>query len=272
MDTAVEGLDHALIGVQDLEAARAGWERLGFTLTPRGRHTGWGTANYCIMFPYDYLELLGIVDAQQFTNNLDRFLAERGEGLLSLAFASSDIEESARLLSEQDVDHGGPKDLSRGLELPEGTVEPAFRLLHPAPEASPAFPAFICQHLTPEMVWQPQWTSHENAATAVREVQVTCAHPGETAMAYAALLGGDNLEISDGRAVLTCGPCRILLQPLTDTVGVREGLSGLSLLSGDLKRTEACLRRNGVTCTLDDEGVHVPGEEATGVPLSFVSH
>ncbi|MGM0560535.1 MAG: VOC family protein [Pseudomonadota bacterium] len=272
MKTAVEALDHALIGVEDLEAARSGWERLGFTLTPRGRHTGWGTANYCIMFPYDYLELLGIVDAQQFTNNLDRFLAERGEGMLSLAFASSDIDASARLLSDQGVDHGGPKDLSRGLELPEGTVEPAFRLLHPAPEASPAFPAFICQHLTPEMVWQPQWTSHENAATAVREVQVACAQPGEAAMAYAALLGSENLEISDSRAILTCGQCRILLLPQADAPEAREGLCGLSLLSADLKRTEACLRRNGVTCTLDDAGIHVPREEATGVPLSFVSH
>lgn len=271
MEAAVAGLDHALIGVADLEAARAAWARLGFTLTPRGRHTGWGTANYCIMFPYDYLELLGVVDPQQFTNNLDRFLAERGEGLLSLSFASSDIEASAQRLSENGVTHGGPKNLSRALELPEGAVQPAFRLLHPAPEASPAFPAFLCQHLTPELVWQPQWTSHENAATAVRRVRVACRHPGEAVPAYAAFFGEENLQMADGRARLTCGKCEILLEE-GDSPESRQGLRGLSLLSGDLQRTEVCLRRNGVACSLDDAGIHVPAEEANGVALSFVSH
>ena len=58
----VLGIDHVLAGVADLEAARAAWRRLGFTVTPRGRHIGWGTGNYCIMFPDDYVELLGIVD------------------------------------------------------------------------------------------------------------------------------------------------------------------------------------------------------------------
>ena len=75
MTHQLDGIDHVLIGVRDLEAARAQYARLGFNSTPRGRHVGWGTANYCIMFERDYLELLGIVDPAQFTNQLDRFLA-----------------------------------------------------------------------------------------------------------------------------------------------------------------------------------------------------
>ena len=82
------GIDHVLVGVDDLEVAREGWSRLGFTLSPRGRHIGWGTANYCVMFPGDYVELLGVLDASQFTNNLDRFL-EGGEGLLGVALSLS---------------------------------------------------------------------------------------------------------------------------------------------------------------------------------------
>src|SRR3546814_9908741 len=73
----LRGVDHVLVGVRNLEAARDTYRRLGFTVSPRGRHIGWGTANYCIMFPGDYIELLGIVDATQFTNNLNRFLASR---------------------------------------------------------------------------------------------------------------------------------------------------------------------------------------------------
>ncbi len=52
---AIPGLDHVLVGVGGLGAARRAWTRLGFTLTPRGRHIGWGTANTCIMFPRDYV-------------------------------------------------------------------------------------------------------------------------------------------------------------------------------------------------------------------------
>ena len=59
MRNGIAGIDHVIVGVRDLEHARMGWTRLGFTLTPRGRHLGQGTANYCIMFARDYLELLG---------------------------------------------------------------------------------------------------------------------------------------------------------------------------------------------------------------------
>ena len=81
----LSGIDHTLIGVRDLESARATWRHLGFTVTPRGRHIGWGTGNYCVMFGDDYVELLGIVDPSQFLNRLDTLLETRGEGLLGLA-------------------------------------------------------------------------------------------------------------------------------------------------------------------------------------------
>ena len=60
MSVAIAGIDHAIIGVRELEPARETYTRLGFTLSPRGRHIGRGTANYCIMFEHDYLELRGI--------------------------------------------------------------------------------------------------------------------------------------------------------------------------------------------------------------------
>ena len=66
MDHGIAGLDHVIVGVRDLERARLGWTRLGFTLSSRGRHIGQGTANYCIMFRSDYVELLGVVDPSDF--------------------------------------------------------------------------------------------------------------------------------------------------------------------------------------------------------------
>jgi len=78
--SAITGIDHTLVGVRDLEAARAAWDKIGFRLTPRGRHIGWGTGNYCIMLEQGYIELLGILDPTQFTNNLDKFVTGNNHG------------------------------------------------------------------------------------------------------------------------------------------------------------------------------------------------
>ena len=86
MDNGIAGIDHVIVGVRNLERARLGWMRLGFTLTPRGRHIGQGTANYCIMFRRDYIELLGFVERDEYGHRLESFLAKR-EGPMSVAFA-----------------------------------------------------------------------------------------------------------------------------------------------------------------------------------------
>jgi hypothetical protein len=59
----VIGIDHAVVMVKDLDAAAANWQRLGFTLSPRGTHSpALGSGNYTIMFGHDYIELLGILN------------------------------------------------------------------------------------------------------------------------------------------------------------------------------------------------------------------
>src|SRR3954469_10276300 len=134
---AIAGIDHTLVGVRDLDAARKAWETLGFTLTPRGRHIGWGTGNYCVMLESGYIELLGAVDPTQFLNNLDGFLEKR-EGLMGLAFGTDDAAACAAALKSAGVAFEGPKALKRRLELPKGEVMPAFELLYLDREATPS--------------------------------------------------------------------------------------------------------------------------------------
>ena len=57
MANAISGLDHVLVGADDLAACAGTWARLGFTLTPLARHPGQRTSNCCIMFARDYVEL-----------------------------------------------------------------------------------------------------------------------------------------------------------------------------------------------------------------------
>lgn len=183
----LKGIDHTLVGVRDLEAARALWTRLGFTLTPRGRHIGWGTANYCIMFHEGYIELLGIHDPTLFTNDLDKFLETR-EGLMGLAFASDDPDATKARLLAAGLHPDGPKDLKRLLELPEGTVVPEFRLLYLPKEETPDLSAFVCCHLTPELVRQDEWMRHPNGALRLLEVTIMSDRPTESSNHYRNLM------------------------------------------------------------------------------------
>ena len=130
MSHGIEGFDHLVVAVQDLEAARDGWARLGFTSTPRGRHRNLATGNYCIMFPDDYVELIGIVDPSMPDRGLMSRMEEGGEGFDRLAFAVRDVDATSAALNDSGIGHRGPIDLHRPLELPEGEVEPRFRLVH----------------------------------------------------------------------------------------------------------------------------------------------
>ena len=47
MRNGIAGIDHAIVAVRDLDRARMGWTRLGFTLTPRGCHLGQAECDHC---------------------------------------------------------------------------------------------------------------------------------------------------------------------------------------------------------------------------------
>ncbi len=280
MSDHLTGIDHVLLGVRDLEAAHRAFAHLGFTLSPRGRHIGWGTANYCAMFRIGYIELLGIVDPAQFTNNLDRFL-EGGEGLLGLAFATDDAEAAAAELRGRGVAVEEPKALSRKLELPEGDVEPAFRTLHMAASATAGLSAFIVQHLTPEMVWQDAWLAHPNGAQGIVSMTGVVADPGAAAIAFEALFGSDavsaghgTIEIRTGAGLLRLiapgslhrqfpGVANLTSRALPYLAGLRIGVT-------DLARTAAYLDGAGVSFARDgDRLLRVDPALACGAVLEF---
>ena len=271
---SITGIDHALIGVRDLEAARTTWTRLGFTVTPRGRHIGWGTANYCIMFQQDYIELLGIVDPGQFTNDLDRFLEHR-EGALGLAFATEDAVAAAAELTARGIAIDGPKDLKRILELPEGDALPAFSLVHLPPEATPGLKAFLCQHLSRDLVWQPQWTTHPNTALGIRRVSVAVEDPEATARAYAEIWGRDVdvFFVKPEAADLLFGgvPLQFLRPDLLDfeTRAEPPFIAHLGIEVEDVAAVRACLSEAGIPYQDEGNSILLPPETGSGVELSF---
>ena len=278
----IDGIDHVIIGVHDLEAARRIYTRLGFTVSPRGRHLGRGTANYCMMFDADYLELRGIVDASQFTDDLDRFL-ERGEGLNGVVFSTPDADACLAALRAAEVDVLPPMDVSRLIDLPDEEVSLRFKLLHLLPEATPGLHAIISQHLTLDLLRRPDWLSHANGARSVSEVTVVMADLKGVADSYAKLFGAAAIVAEERKGIITvrAGPSDILLTTpaafrrrhyeveLDDSLPLPR-LAALTLTVADPKATTLYLSGQQVEYETEPDGtVLVPAREACGVLLEF---
>lgn len=281
MRNGLAGIDHVVIAVRDLERARLGWTRLGFNLTPRGRHLGQGTANYCIMFGRDSLELLGAVGADEQSERLAAFLAQR-EGAMAAAFApDGPIEGVAAALAGLGLTPGEPRALGRQLELPEATVVPRFTLLSLPPDETPALDCFVCGHLTPELVRRPEWLTHPNGALGLRSLYLVVAETAPLLPAYDRLFGLHEVTTTDALASIRVGPHRILFATPDDFETMHPGvelaadfpLPGIAALEIAVARRDATadyLAQWQVAFDeLPDGRLTVPAREASGTILFF---
>jgi catechol 2,3-dioxygenase-like lactoylglutathione lyase family enzyme len=279
MANCIAGIDHVIVGVRDLEEASAGYERLGFRPTPRGRHVGWGTANYCIMFANDYVELLGIVDPSKVTNDLDRFLEDR-EGLMALALRSSDPDGTYAGWRAGGLEPAAVADLSR---LLEPDIELRFRNVMLSPAATAGVPLFACAHLTPGPMRRPEWLDHPNGAIGIASLTVVVEEPGALFAPMGAVFGTDNLTETDDTLAVHTGHGMLLLatpddldmlHPEHDPPAFEDlpALAVLTLAVQDIARTADYLDRQDVAYRRNPAGaLGVPAADTHGVMLEFVS-
>jgi catechol 2,3-dioxygenase-like lactoylglutathione lyase family enzyme len=224
MRNGLAGIDHIIVATRDLEAARARWTRLGFRPTPRGRHLGHDTANYCIMFARAYLELMGSAVPGQPSQRLAAFLARR-EGPMSIAFApEGTLEEAIAALQALGLHPTPPRALGRQLELPDGTVVPRFALSSLPAEETPALDCFLCSHLTPELVRRPDWLRHPNGVTGLRHIHVVATDTAALLPAYDRLFGLHEVTTTDAVASVRTGPHRILFSTPDDLETMYPGI------------------------------------------------
>lgn len=272
MSNGIAGIDHIIIGVRDLEAARRQWRRLGFSVTPRGRHIGQGTANYCIMFGRDYLELLGFVERDEHAHRLETFLARR-EGPMSLAFApDASAAETAAALVERGLHPSAPRALGRALELPEGAVTPRFSLLNLPPEETPALDCFICGHLTPELVRRPEWLAHANGVTGIKAVHLVADDPAALVLAYRRLFGDERVTATVNGVEVDTGRNRLIFArpSLSGTDHEPPAITALELRVANRDATAVYLQTASIAVMqLPDGRLAVSPAEASGTSLLF---
>jgi catechol 2,3-dioxygenase-like lactoylglutathione lyase family enzyme len=281
MHSGIAGIDHVIVGVRDLERARAAWGRLGFTLSPRGRHIGQGTANYCIMLPRDYIELLGIVDPNDPVQPLAAFIGER-EGPMAVALApDAAVEEVRSTLLGLGLHPSEPRPLARRLELAEGAVTPRFSLLSLPPDETPGLDCFVCAHLTPELLRRPEWLDHPNGAVGLEGLHVLVESTAPLLRAYDRLFGILQVTTTDAVATVHVGRHRIVLSTPDDFLTMHPGvgldptfpppgIAALEFAVDRRQRTADWLARQRVPFDeLADRTLVVPAAEANGAILLF---
>ncbi len=284
---AIAGIDHVIVAVRELEGARTAWRRLGFTLSPRGRHIGQGTGNYCVMFPADYIELLGRVDSADAGDPADpveriqAFLARR-EGPMGLAFAPAGSAEEARAaLRRRQLHPSEPHPLARRIELPEGTVTPRFSLVSLPADETPGLDSFLCSHLTPDLMRRPEWLSHPNGATGLKAVHVLVEHTAPLLAAYDRLFGIVQVTTTDAVAAIQVGRQRLVFSTPDDFRTMHPALAldptflppGIVALELGVERLQGAIDwLSGQQVAFDetpDGSLAVPMREANGAILLF---
>ena len=278
----ITGIDHALIGVSDLEIARISYERLGFTVTPRGRHIGWGTENHTVMFENDYVELIGVADPTKQIHNLDKFLIN-GDGLLNVVLGTRDADETSRWLKQQSSHAEEAKDLQRLIKIGDHEEILDFRYVFLPPELSPGLETFASQHLSPEKVRRPAWLSHPNGARSISEVTVVMENLDGVAEAYKNLFGSESVSGDERKGSITIDtgndelwfvtpktfPERHYDKIFNDNLPLPR-LAALTVTVADTQVTALYLSGQQVNFERDSsEAVIVSAEEACGVFLVF---
>lgn len=281
MLASLEGLDHVVVMVQDLDRAAERWRELGFTLSPRGTHSAqMGSGNYTIMLQSDYLELLGILQDTPRNAASRAFLARRGEGIERAAFTTSNAIEGIEALRARGIEATGPVEFSRPVDRPDGSkTEAAFSVFNwPVDERPGDLRLFACQHHTRNAVWIPALQSHSNTAQRILRLEVLARDPGEAARQMARLIASEASAGEGGSVRVATAPGRgEFLFLSADAFRARhssvdcgrlpeEGVAALALSVADL---DAASRAVGPDVVRDGSGLAVPADRANGVMLVF---
>ena len=281
MANGIDGIDHAVVAVADLETAKARYIRLGFTVTPRRRMVGWGTANYSVMFDdKDFIELLGVVDSSAFlTPGLADFLVG-GEGAMAVTLRANDVTAAHAALSTLGANPTPLSEVTINCEAPSGDLPQSSRWHKIGGAATPDMYLMLVQPLTPQNMRRPEWVEHANGARSIRAMTIVVSDPDALRPAYERLFGGQPRAIAGGFEIFTGhGDFRFITQA---ALGTRYGdaaqavahpaptIAALTLGTADLAAAQRCFDEAGATYTRQGDGIKLAAAEACGAILEFV--
>lgn len=281
------GIDHLVLAVHDLEAARARYASWGFALTPRAQHP-FGTANSLAQLDGNFLELLAIDDPARipaappggfsFAAFCRDFLARR-EGFSMLVFESRDARADQVAFAAAGLDAPPAFDFARDAQLPDGsTARVGFSLAFVTDPRLPEAVFFTCQQHAPQHFWKPEFQRHANTARQVVEVVMVAPAPGELRDLFAGLQGPDAVTASGGAlSVRTARGTVSVIQPVqferlygAPPAASTPHLAAVRIAVADLAAAQGALAASGTPHRPTPGGVAIAAKHAFGTVIEFV--
>jgi hypothetical protein len=285
------GIDHLVLCVVDLAAARQVYRGLGFTTTPPAAHP-FGTGNSLVQLQGNFIELLSVVEPEKIPamatgrfsfGAFNRDFLARRQGMSMLVFQSDDARCDQREFASKGLATYAPFDFSRKATLPDGgEVTVGFSLAFVTDPRMPEAAFFVCQQHAPEYFWKPEYQEHPNGARAVSEVVMVAEQPAAFAALFEGLQGSHSVSVADGILRVATARGRITLldrarflarfQDMPDPQAPdTPHFAGYRVTVADLSRAEAVLSQAGAPVRREGARILVPPSEAFGVAIEFVA-
>jgi catechol 2,3-dioxygenase-like lactoylglutathione lyase family enzyme len=212
-------IDHAVLFVENLDAATAEFTELGFLVTPGGTHTGGLTENALILLADGtYLELLGFtVPLERLTGGEERTALDRrfvprgrvGQGFGDFACGIAGLEGAIAAARGAGLEVEGP--FPGGRTRPDG-IAVEWQLAFPADDVLP----FLIEDVTDRALRVPRGdaTRHANGASGIVELVVRTDDTKRIVNSYEKLFGSA-AEVSEGAVSFHLTNGVITIQPGT---------------------------------------------------------
>jgi hypothetical protein len=275
---AVRGLDHVVVMVDGIDAAQRQHEKLGFQVQRRGFHSKLGTANHLMIFDRDYFEILGIVEPTPFNAERREWL-KAGGGLANVALATDGADLAFDAFTAAALNPDAPLHFDRAVEIAGKTEKAAFRTVRIPKTNMPVVGFFVCEHLTPQFVYRPEWAEHPNGARGILGITVIAEQPAKWADELRKYFGANSVRREGESIVANTGSHDIRYltrqaygERYPGIMPVRPGdhPALLRLKVDDLTTCGALLKNNGVKFLKPDAGrLLVPPSEAAHLTIEF---
>lgn len=285
-ESDIHSINHIGIVARDLHASSHRYEQMGFTLTPFSPHSGaWkpgepvtrlGSGNRCVMFEHNYLEMLANENPAQPSPRLEGFLKHHQGGHI-ICFGSEDLPSVEARLLASGLKTSGVLPLQRDVDTPQGAQTAKFERVQFAPDESPEGYIQAARHLTPEYIYQPRYTAHENGCTALSSAVVVVDDMDRFGRRYAVYTGGypsgDERELTFEFALvsrLTLMNSATALKRLPGSLFPPiPGIAAIGFQCPKLADQAMRLRARQIPFIEVDNRLVVPAEEASGIAVVF---
>ncbi len=294
-ENRIKNLDHLVLPVPTLDAARTRLAALGFTVAPDGHHP-FGTENACVFFQDDtYLEPLAIGNKAVYEREAekgngflrrDRLFRQRNgdDGLSLIALTTEDAAADREVYLKAGYDCGKMVAFRRDVKQPDGSKrEIAINLFITTIDNASDLALFSCQWLS-DKVFDDEHKIHANGALGIAAV-VLADNNDDPSDAYLKTLTGQGgfepcAEGPEfGKSLALENASLKLLTPAgfehdynLDTRNLAQGLRALAfdVIVNDLANIQVVLRISGIKSTRIGSRLVVPPATGQGYTLAFM--